>query len=106
MSKPPAPKPITIHILDKEFLVSCPENERDDLVASAELLNAKMREIRDGGKVVGIDRIAVMAALNMAHELLEHRNNKQDVQQSIGTRIRTLQEKIELALNKGNQLEL
>jgi cell division protein ZapA len=47
-----------------------------------------------------------MAALNMAHELLEQRDRKQDIQQSIGARIRTLQEKIELALNKGNQLEL
>lgn len=106
MSKVAAPKPVTVRILDKEFLVNCPENERDDLLASAELLNTKMREIRDTGKVVGIDRIAVMAALNMAHDLLDQRNIKQDIQQSIGTRIRTLQEKIELALNKGNQLEL
>lgn len=106
MSKPAPPNPVTVRILDKEFLVNCPDNERDDLLASAELLNTKMREIRDGGKVVGIDRIAVMAALNMAHELLEQRNNRQDLQYSIGARIRTLQEKIELALNKGNQLEL
>jgi cell division protein ZapA len=106
MSKVAVPKPVTVRILDKEFLVNCPENERDDLLASAELLNTKMREIRDTGKVVGIDRIAVMAALNMAHDLLDQRNHKQDIQQSIGTRIRTLQEKIELALNKGNQLEL
>lgn len=105
-NKVAAPKPVTVRILDKEFLVNCPENERDDLLASAELLNTKMREIRDTGKVVGIDRIAVMAALNMAHDLLDQRNRKQDIQQSIGTRIRTLQEKIELALNKGNQLEL
>jgi cell division protein ZapA len=106
MSKAAAPKPVTVRILDKEFLVNCPEDERDGLLASAELLNNKMREIRDTGKVVGIDRIAVMAALNMAHDLLEHRDRKQDIQQSIGARIRNLQEKIELALNKGNQLEL
>ncbi|MDV3237446.1 MAG: cell division protein ZapA [Gammaproteobacteria bacterium] len=104
MSK--APKPVSVHILDKEFLVTCPEDERDDLMASAELLNSKMREIRDSGKVVGLDRIAVIAALNMANELLELRSRKQDVQQSVGARIRSLQEKIELALNKGNQLEL
>lgn len=104
MSK--APNPVSVHILDKEFLVTCPEDERDDLMASAELLNSKMREIRDSGKVVGLDRIAVIAALNMANELLELRSRKQDVQQSVGARIRSLQEKIELALNKGNQLEL
>jgi cell division protein ZapA len=105
MSKPSA-KPVTVRIMDKEFLVTCPEEEYDDLLASADLLNSKMREIRDSGKVVGIDRIAVMAALNMAHELLEHRYSRQDIQQSVGARIRSLQEKIELALNKGNQLEL
>ncbi len=106
MSKATAPKPVSVRILDKEFLVSCPDEERDDLLASADFLNGKMREIRDTGKIVGIDRIAVMAALNMAHELLEQRDRKQDLQQSIGARIRSLQEKIELALNKGNQLEL
>jgi cell division protein ZapA len=104
MSK--VPKPVSVRILDKEFLVTCPEDERDDLMASAELLNSKMREIRDSGKVVGLDRIAVIAALNMANELLELRSRKQDIQQSVGARIRSLQEKIELALNKGNQLEL
>lgn len=106
MSKTSAPKPVSVRILDKEFLVNCPDNERDDLLASAEYLNTKMREIRDSGKVVGIDRIAVMAALNMAHDLLGNRDNGKDLQFSIGARIRTLQEKIELALNKGNQLEL
>ena len=106
MSKAVAPKAVSIRILDKEYRISCPEEEQDDLLASAEFLNGKMREIRDTGKVVGVDRIAVIAALNIAHELLEQRGRKQDVQQSIGARIRSLQEKIELALNKGNQLEL
>lgn len=106
MSKAAALKPVTVRILDKEFLVSCPEEERDDLLASADFLNNKMREIRDTGKIVGIDRIAVMAALNITHELLAQRDHKQDIQHSLGARIRSLQEKIELALNKGNQLEL
>ena len=106
MSQGGKPKPTTIKILDKEFLISCPEEERDGLIASAEYLNTKMREIRDSGKVIGLDRIAVMAALNLAHELLENKNRKQDYYQNMSTRIRSLQEKIELALNKGNQLEL
>lgn len=106
MTKPTAPKAISVRILDKEYRVTCPEEEREDLLASAEFLNGKMREIRDTGKVVGADRIAVIAALNIAHELLEQRGRKQDVQQSVGARIRSLQEKIEMALNKGNQLEL
>jgi cell division protein ZapA len=95
-----------VHILDKEYLVACPDNERDALFASAEFLTEKMKEIRDTGKIVGADRIAVMAALNMAHELLEQRNNKEDFQDNISKRIRSLQDKIDLALNSGNQLEL
>jgi cell division protein ZapA len=98
-------KPMRIHILDKEYLVACPENEREALFASAELLTSKMKEIRDSGKIVGADRIAVMAALNLAHELLNHKNSKDDYQHSISKRIRALQDKIDIALNHDNQLE-
>jgi len=98
-------KPMRIHILDKEYLVACPENEREALFASAELLTSKMKEIRDSGKIVGADRIAVMAALNLAHELLDHKNSKDDYQHSISKRIRALQDKIDIALNHDNQLE-
>ncbi|MEY4357826.1 MAG: hypothetical protein RL469_1152, partial [Pseudomonadota bacterium] len=58
---------INVRILDKDYLVACPHEERSALLDSAELLNAKMREIRDNGKIVGADRIAVMAALNLAN---------------------------------------
>ncbi|HHQ41848.1 MAG TPA: cell division protein ZapA, partial [Chromatiales bacterium] len=62
---------VTVRILDREYRVACPPGEREDLMASARHLDQLMREIRDSGKVIGLDRIAVMAALNMAHELLE-----------------------------------
>ena len=94
-----------IHIMDKEYLVACPDNEREALYASAELLTEKMKEIRDTGKIVGADRIAVMAALNMAHELLEHKYTRDEYQLDVSKRIRALQDKIDLALNSGNQLE-
>ena len=64
---------VSVRILEKEYQVACPASERTDLLDSAEMLNTKMREIRDSGKVVGLDRIAVMAALNMANELLQTR---------------------------------
>lgn len=99
-------RPMRVQILDKEYLVACPDDEREALFASAEYLSGKMKEIRDSGKIVGADRIAVMAALNMAHELLEQRYNKDDYQHNISKRIRALQDKIDLALNQGNQLEL
>ncbi len=59
---------VNVKILDKEYQVSCKANERTELMDSAEMLNERMRQIRDSGKVTGLDRIAVMAALNMAHE--------------------------------------
>ncbi|HHJ16009.1 MAG TPA: cell division protein ZapA [Gammaproteobacteria bacterium] len=99
-------KPMRVHILDKEYLIACPDDEREALFASAEFLTGKMKEIRDSGKIVGADRIAVMAALNMAHELLGQKNVKDDYQHQISQRIRALQEKIDVALNQGNQLEL
>lgn len=98
--------PMRIHILEKEYLVNCPDNEREALFASAELLSVKMKEIRDSGRVVGADRIAVMAALNMAAELLAQRGSRDDTQHDISRRIRALQDKIDLALNNGKQLEL
>ena len=99
-------KPIRVHILDKEYLIACPDDEREALFASAEFLTDKMKEIRDSGKIVGADRIAVMAALNMAHELLGQKTVKDDYQLDISQRIRALQDKIDVALNQGNQLEL
>jgi cell division protein ZapA len=65
------PTTVEVKILDKEYLVACPEEEREALLTSARHLDTKMREIRSSGKVFGTERIAVMAALNITHELLE-----------------------------------
>jgi cell division protein ZapA len=91
---------------DNEYHITCPIEERSDLLDSAEFLNAKMREIRDGGKVVGLDRIAVIAALNMANELIRFRNRDNDLESDVGGRLRILRERVESALEKGQQLEL
>ena len=58
-------EPVKVEILDREFMVAAPLEEREGLMASARQLDARMREVRDTGKVVGIDRIAIMAALNI-----------------------------------------
>ncbi|MEJ2509213.1 MAG: cell division protein ZapA [Gammaproteobacteria bacterium] len=97
---------VSIHILDKEYLVACPEDERQDLLASADYLDKKMREIRDSGKVVGQDRLAVMAALNIAHELLSRDTGNAQNNRELNLRLQGLQEKIEDALLKNRQLEL
>ena len=61
---------VSVRILDKDYTIKCPPEERTDLLDSAEILNAKMREARDAAGVVGLDRIAVIAALNMAMDML------------------------------------
>ena len=97
---------VSVRILEKEYYITCPIEERSDLLDSAEFLNAKMREIRDTGKVVGLDRIAVIAALNMANELLRFRNRDVNLESDVGGRLRILRERVESALEKGRQLEL
>lgn len=97
---------VSVRILDKEYFVACPQEERADLLASAAYLNTEMRKIRDSGKVIGIDRIAVMAALNMANELLKSRGRDQALAGDVGTRLRNMRERVETVLAKGKQLEL
>jgi cell division protein ZapA len=63
-------KSLQINVMGREFRVACPENEQKELLEAVDYLNKKMYEIRDHGKVIGIERIAIMAALNIAHELL------------------------------------
>lgn len=97
--------PVTVNILGKEFRVACPADEQSALLASANLLNTRMQEIRDSGKVIGADRIAIMAALNLTHELLQNRNQRETLSHSITSRIRLLQDKIDRALEMGQQME-
>ncbi|NIO43029.1 MAG: cell division protein ZapA [Burkholderiales bacterium] len=62
-----------VTILGRQFRVACTDDEKQELLKAVSYLDGKMREIRDGGKVIGVERIAIMAALNMAHELLSVR---------------------------------
>lgn len=97
---------VNIRILEKEYQISCPAGERAALLDSAELLNSKMREIRDSGKVIGLDRIAVMAALNMANELLQARKRGQSIEGDAKLRLEAMRERIEGALQTNRQLDL
>jgi cell division protein ZapA len=97
---------VTIRILEKEYHVACPAEEKADLLAAAELLNAKMREIRDSGKVVGLDRVAVMAALNLANDLIRTQGQDEELKNIVGLRIRAMREHLDSALGPGKQLAL
>jgi len=65
------PRTVTVSILDKEYQVACPPEQEAELIVSASYLDKQMRSIRETGKVIGLERIAVMAALNISHELLQ-----------------------------------
>ena len=64
---------LDVMIVGREYRIACREDERDALMQAVAHLDARMREIRDAGKVTGVDRIAVMAALNIANDLLRER---------------------------------
>jgi cell division protein ZapA len=96
---------VSVRILEKEYQVACLPEERSELLDSAEYLNTRMREIRDGGNVVGLDRIAVMAALNITNELLKVRGRGASEQGDVGQKIRQLRERVETALTRGQHAE-
>jgi cell division protein ZapA len=90
-----APAPVTVHILERDYLVACTPEERNGLLQAAALLDERMREIRNGARTAGIDRIAVLAALNIAHELLQLRNNAQQSDGAIGDEIQALKRRLD-----------
>lgn len=90
-------KGLDVSIMGREFRVACPEDEQEELLAAVSYLDRKMREIRDSGKVIGVERIAIMAALNIAHELLTTRAGGFDIG-DFKRRIGTMQEQLDRAL--------
>ena len=97
---------VSVRIMEKEYVVACPYDERAALLDAAEFLNARLREIRVTGKVVGLDRILVMAALNLAHEFLKGKDRESRLDNGVGQRVRALRERVESSLGKSQQLEL
>lgn len=91
---------ISVTILDKDYQVSCPVDEVDALTASARYLDQQMAEIRESGKVLGSDRIAVMAALNIANEFLNNRESLEVTQDLVGDSLVALTERVSQALEQ------
>jgi cell division protein ZapA len=90
--------PITVEILGKRYSVACPENQVENLLKSSHYVDAKMREIRESRRVVGLDRIAVMAALNIAHELLTEHGQVSDYKESLEAKMRHLTSALDEAM--------
>ncbi len=97
---------VSVRILDKEYQVACPASERTELLDCAEMLNERMREIQNTGRVVGLDRIAVMAALNMANDLLRAQARDRELDGDVSDRLRTIADRVDSALGEAQQLSL
>jgi cell division protein ZapA len=91
--------PIKVQILGKEYPISCPEDQQHDLLLAARYLDEKMRQIRGTGRVIGTERIAVMAALNIAHELLQAQQQNKLLSQDLRDRFSSLHERLDETLD-------
>ena len=102
MSAVPDKNAMTVSLLGREFRVGVPEGEQKQLQVSVDYLNKKMKEVRDTGKVVGNERIAIMAALNIAHEMMSNPGKAASAQSvdntAIKRRIVAMQETLDAAL--------
>ncbi|MCE3002256.1 MAG: cell division protein ZapA [Xanthomonadaceae bacterium] len=93
-----APQPVAVSILDREYLVACTPDERAGLVAAAALLDGRMREVRNAARSATVDRIAVLAALNLAHELLQQRHSASHGDGALEQQIAVLKGRLDGAL--------
>ncbi len=91
--------PIKVHILGKEYPIACSAEEQHELLIAARYLDDKMRKIRDSGRVIGTERIAVMAALNIAHEFLQMKKQDEQATQNIAGRLSAMRERLDMAAN-------
>jgi len=92
------PVPTSIRILDKEYVVSCPDGEQEALYQSAAFLNDRMQEARDGGNVIGTERIAVMAALNLVHDYLGLVREREAHSADLDSVVQRLEEKLSASI--------
>ena len=95
---------INVNILGKEFQVSCPEEEQEALLVAASQLDRRMREIRESGKVIGLERIAIMAGLNITHEFLQAKD-RADGKETTNL-LKKLNRKLDDALQSAQQMEI
>lgn len=96
---------VSVRILDKEYLIACESNEQEGLLSSARLLDRRMREVRQSGRVVGSDRIAVLAALNLTYELMSQTSAQQRRASGILERLQRLEQRIDQMLSSETHLD-
>ena len=101
-----AGEPVSIRILDKEYLIACPPGEREDLLRAAALLETRLKKARGGARGMGLERWLIMAGLDMANELGRSQVREGRTAREMGSRVRQMRERVERALVQGQQLEL
>lgn len=94
-----AAQPVSIRLLDREYTVGCTPEERDSLTAAARLLDGKMREVRGSNRMAALDRVAVLAALNLAHELQLLREDAESRDRELTRSLAELQRKLDRLLD-------
>ena len=97
---------VSVNILDKEYQIACAPNEEQKLINAASHLDTTMRDIRENGKIFSLERIAVMAALNISNELLSLQENTSDFDQTCEDSLNRSSQKLDDALNRLKQLEI
>lgn len=97
-------KGIDVNIMGREFRVACRDGEQQELLSAVDYLDKKMKEIRDQGKVVGLDRIAIMAGLNIAHEFLSMRTAGNFDTTELKRRITKMQTMLDQAMSDQDEL--
>lgn len=95
-----------VKILDKEYQVNCPPADQEALIKSAQYLDENMRKIKGRGNIHGTEKIAVMAALNITHDMLRKNRMINDTRHSTEQQVKGLEDKIDLAIASSRQLEL
>ena len=95
-----------VKILDKEYQVNCPPADQEALIKSAQYLDENMRKIKGRGNIHGTEKIAVMAALNITHDMLRKNRMINDTRLSTAQQVKGLEDKIDLAIASSRQLEL
>lgn len=93
-----ATEPVSVHILDREYTVGVAPDERSSLMAAAKLLDSKMREVRGSNRMAAVDRVAVLAALNLAHELQQLRDQAGSRDRELARALEDLNHRLDRAL--------
>ena len=97
---------VQVKILDKEYQVNCPPADQEALIKSAQYLDENMRKIKGRGNIHGAEKIAIMAALNITHDMLRKNRMINETRHSAAQQVKGLEDKIDMAIARSRQLEI